>query len=134
VGRHGDIGSGRLCQRRGRADLAGGARLAAIVTQESTEWLALRTQQTAIALVKASAVLLAVDAEGARLSARNRLDGTVRTLVQGSVNAEVTVDSTAGVPVVAIVPRSTSDELRLAPGAPVTAFVKASDILLAVVD
>lgn len=112
--------------------LPGGARLVAIVTRDSTEALALKLQQTVIALVKSSAVMLATDLGEARLSARNRLDGRVLAVKPGSVNAEVTVDTTDGLPVVAIVSQSTVAELGLAPGAPVTVLVKASDIILAV--
>lgn len=111
--------------------LPGGVRLAAIVTHESTAALGLRTQQTVIAMVKASAVLLATDLDGAQVSARNRLDATVRAVTPGATSAEVGLDTDAGVPVVAIVPRSALGELALAPGLRVSAFVKASDVILA---
>ncbi|MFY9511088.1 MAG: TOBE domain-containing protein [Rubrivivax sp.] len=112
-------------------DLPGGVRLAAIVTRESTEALGLRVKQTVIALVKSSAVLLATDLEGARVSARNRLEGTVSTVTPGAVNAEVTVQAQGGLPVVAIVTQPSIAELGLAPGRAVTVLVKASDIVLA---
>lgn len=113
--------------------LPGPVRLTAVVTRESTDELGLRLQQTVIALVKASAVLLATDLDGARVSARNRFDGSVREVRPGAVNAEVTVEAAGGLPLVAVVTQASVDELRLAPGRPVTALVKASDILLAVV-
>lgn len=112
--------------------LPGGARLIAIVTRESTEALALQLQQTVIALVKSSSVMLATSLGAARLSASNRLEGHVRLVKPGAVNAEITVETADGLPVVAIVSQSTVAELGLAPDAPVTVLVKASDIILAV--
>jgi molybdate transport system regulatory protein len=112
--------------------LPGGARLAVVVTRDSTEALALQLQQTVIALVKSSAVMLATELGDARLSARNRLEGRVLAIKPGAVNAEVTVETADGLPVVAIVSQSTIAELGLAPDAPVTVLVKASDIILAV--
>jgi molybdate transport system regulatory protein len=112
--------------------LPGGARLSAIVTRESTEALALQLQQTVIALVKASSVMLATGLGDAKLSARNRLEGQVRSVTPGEVNAEVVVDTAEGLPVVAVVAQITVADLGLAPGAPVTVLVKGSDIILAV--
>lgn len=112
--------------------LPGGARLAVVITRESTEALALQLQQTVIALVKSSAVMLATELGDAKLSARNRLEGRVLAIKPGAVNAEVTVETADGLPVVAMVSQSTIAELGLAPGASVTVLVKASDIILAV--
>lgn len=112
--------------------LPGGQRLAAIITRESTEALGLKTQQAVIALVKASSVLLATDLQGARVSARNRLEGQVHAVTPGAVNAEVTIRITDELEVVAIVTQQAVAELALAPGVAVTAFVKASDVILAV--
>lgn len=111
--------------------LPGGARIAAIVTRASTESLGLRLQQTVIVLVKSSAVLLATDLQGAKVSARNRLDGVVTAVTPGAVNAEVSIEAAGGVPIVAIVPQASVEGLSLQPGAAVTALVKASDIVLA---
>ncbi|MFT5934033.1 MAG: molybdate transport system regulatory protein [Hydrogenophaga sp.] len=112
--------------------LTGGARLSVIVTRESTEALALQPQQTVIALVKASSVVLATELGDARLSARNRFEGRVRSVTTGAVNAEVVVDAQGGLAVVAIVVQSAVADLGLAPDAPVTVLVKASDVILTV--
>lgn len=113
--------------------LAGGTRLAAIVTRESTQVLGLRLQQTVVAMVKASAVLVAVDLQDAKLSARNQLHGTVRSVAPGAVNAEVVIETADGVAIVAVITQAAVHELGLAPGVPATALVKASDVILAVV-
>ncbi|MCW5652384.1 TOBE domain-containing protein [Hydrogenophaga sp.] len=111
--------------------LPGGQRLAAIITRESTLALGLRTQQAAVVLIKASSVILATDLQGARVSARNRIDGEVAAIKPGAVNAEVTLRTADGLEVVAIVTQDAVAELALAPGKAVTALVKASDVILA---
>lgn len=111
--------------------LPGGQRLAAIITRESTQLLGLKTELKVIALVKASSVFLATNLQGAKISARNRLDGQVLSVTPGAVNAEVVVKTVDGLEVVAIVTRGAVGELALVPGAAVTAFVKASDVILA---
>jgi molybdate transport system regulatory protein len=113
--------------------LAGGARLHAIVTRESTQALGLRAHQTVIAMVKSQSVLLATGLQGARLSARNQLEGTVRAVTPGAVNGEVLLETAAGLQVVATASQQAINDMQLAPGAAVTALVKASDLILAVV-
>ena len=113
--------------------LPGGARLAAIVTRESTQALDLRLQQTVVALVKASSVLVATDLEGAKVSARNQLEGEVRSVTPGAVNAEVVIETDDGVAIVAVITQAAARELGLASGVRATALVKASDVILAVV-
>jgi molybdate transport system regulatory protein len=113
--------------------LPGAWRLTAVITRESTESLGLQPGQPVIALVKSSAVLLATGLQGARVSAGNRFEGTVRRLQPGAVNAEVTVQAAHGLAVVAIVTQRAVEELGLAPGVAVTALVKAADVVLAVV-
>lgn len=114
--------------------LPGGTRLAAVITRESTDALGLRVQQTVIALVKSSAVVLATGLGDAKVSARNRLDGTVAAVKPGAVNAEVVLHTAEGLPVVAIVTQASVAALDLQPGRPVTALVKSSDVILATVD
>lgn len=113
--------------------LPGGTRLVAIVTRESTSALGLRTQLPAIALISAGDVLIATGLEQAKVSARNQLHGTVRTLVPDAVNAEVVLDLDGGGELVAIITEASVQRLALAPGARATALVKASDVVLAVV-
>jgi molybdate transport system regulatory protein len=111
--------------------LPGGARVVAIITRESTEALGLRLKQPVIALVKASAVLLAAGLGAGQLSARNRFEGRVVEVSPGAVNAEVSVQTDSGVPVVAIVNQASVGALGLAPGAAVSVLFQASDVILA---
>src|SRR5512138_1495953 len=112
--------------------LPGGARIVAVVTSDSTKALGLRTRMTAIALVKSSSIVLATGLEGARLSARNQLAGTVSAVTPGAVNSEVVIDLDSGGQVAAIVTQASARELGLAVGVPATALFKASDVILAV--
>ncbi len=112
--------------------LPSGARLVAIVTQESTRALGLRTGLTAIALLKASSVILATGLEGARLSARNQLHGQIGRVTPGAVNAEVVLEIDGGGEVAATVTQESLSTLGLAPGARATALFKASSVVLAV--
>lgn len=112
--------------------LPGGARLVAIVTRESAESLGLRMHQPAIALIKASSVIVATDLEGARVSARNQLPGTVSAVTPGAVNDEVVIDIDGGGSIVATITHDSVKALGLAPGVRATGLVKASDVILAV--
>ena len=112
--------------------LAGGLRIVAVVTHESTLSLGLRAGGEAFALIKASSVLLATDLGGARLSARNQLRGTVARLQPGAVNAEVLVDVGGGQTMAAVVTQESALSLGLEPGMAVIAVFKASSVILGV--
>jgi molybdopterin-binding protein len=68
-----------------------------------------------------------------KLSARNQLSGTVRSVELGAVMAEVTVD-VDGQQIVSAITRSSAERLGLAEGKPVTVFVKATEVMLGVDD
>ena len=113
--------------------MAGGETLAAIVTHESVQNLGLRVGVEAIALVKASWVIV-TPASGRRLqlSARNQLTGTVRRLLRGAVNTEVVIALKGGNSVAAIITNGAAKELRLAEGKRARAIFKASSVILGV--
>lgn len=66
---------------------------------------------------------------GARLSARNRLTGTVRSVEVDGVMALVEIEAGPHL-ITAAVTRDSVDELGLAPGVPATATVKATSVLV----
>jgi len=111
--------------------LAGGQRIVAVVTRESTARLGLAVGSAAFALVKASSIVVVADAGATLLSARNQLAGTVASVQPGAVNAEVEIDA-GGVRVVAIVTQASARALGLAPGVPVLAVFKASSVIVGV--
>jgi molybdate transport system regulatory protein len=107
--------------------------IAAVVTRDSAEQLGLAIGTEAIALVKASSVLLIVD-EAMRISARNRLWGEVQRIVDSPVNAEVTLALGSGRTAVAVVTRDSVEALGLAVGVRACAAFKVSSVILAVID
>ena len=112
--------------------LPGGARIVATITRESTEVLALRTNMTAIALIKASSVLVATGLDGSRVSARNQLSGAVSVVTPGAVNSEVEIDIDGGGSIAAVVTQASVKAMNLAPGTRAVALFKASAVILAV--
>lgn len=111
--------------------LDGGEQLVAIVTNRSVEELGLVEGTSAIALVKASFVVLA-EADGLRTSARNALAGTVTVCREGAVNAEVELALAAGKRLAATITNESLRELDIRAGKPLVALIKASHVILAV--
>ncbi len=66
-----------------------------------------------------------------RISARNQLNGTVKRLTHGAVNTEVVVEVAPGVDVVAIITKTSAQQLGLKEGGVVCAVIKASNVMLA---
>lgn len=69
-----------------------------------------------------------------RLSTRNQLSGTVAAIEVGSVMTIVKIDLDGGQQVTASVTRDGVEELGLTVGAPVTALIKATEVMLGVDD
>lgn len=66
-----------------------------------------------------------------RISARNRLRGTVIEVSPGAVNAVVKVDLGGGAVVTSMITAEAVEELGVEKGASVYVVVKASDVMLA---
>ncbi len=115
-------------------EVAGGQRIVAIVTRESSQNLGLAVGREVFALVKAPSVVIAVDIGKAKLSTRNRLEGKIARLSTGAVNSEVVVDLPAGGSIAAIVTKESADNMGLKPGAKVTALFKASNVIVGTVE
>ncbi|WP_442107257.1 TOBE domain-containing protein [Pseudomonas sp. NUPR-001] len=112
--------------------LPGGEQLVAVVTMESVNNLGIAVGKEAVALVKAPWVMLMTESSDIRLSARNCLQGTVLSVNDGAVNAEVVIELAGGTKIYSIVTRDAVAELGLAPGVSATAVIKASHIILGV--
>lgn len=113
-------------------ELSGGGKIVAVVTHESTERMGLAEGGRAIALIKASSVIVGTDLDGVRLSTRNQLPGTVTRVVPGAVNTEVVIEVAGGNSIVAIVTNASAEQLKLVEGIRATALFKASGVILAV--
>ncbi|MDP9142093.1 MAG: TOBE domain-containing protein [Pseudomonadota bacterium] len=114
--------------------LPGGAKIVAIITHESTEVLGLKKGVEAIALIKASWIIVSAEASDRplKLSARNQLRGTVSDLSAGAINTEVVIALKGGLSVAAIITKASADAMGLAVGKPATAIFKASSVILGV--
>jgi molybdate transport system regulatory protein len=113
--------------------LTGGEKLVSIITHESLENLGLKVGTAVVALVKASSVIVAIDDDAPlRVSARNRLAGTISRLVKGAVNTEVVIELKGGNSVAAVITNGAVKALKLREGAPASAIFKASSVIVGV--
>jgi len=67
-----------------------------------------------------------------KLSARNMLKGTIKKIVPGTVNSEVTIETSGGETIVSIITKESVKNLELKVGKQVYAVVKASNVMVAV--
>jgi molybdate transport system regulatory protein len=110
-----------------------GARIVAVITRQSVEALGLAPGRLAIALIKASFVILAKGGgETLRTSARNALPGRVVRVERGAVNDEVTLDIGGGKALTATITHASAQALDFAVGESATALIKSSHVILAV--
>ncbi len=66
------------------------------------------------------------------ISARNSLKGTVKQVIHGSVNTEITLELAPGIELVSIITKSSAEKLGLVEGKQVYAVIKSSDVIIAV--
>ena len=69
-----------------------------------------------------------------KLSARNQVPGTVRSVTDGAVMSEVTVEVDGGHELVAAITAESARRLGLAPGKRVVAVIKATEVIIATED
>ena len=112
----------------------GGDRIVAVVTEDSVQSLGLIVGKPAMALVKAPWVIVVTDDSGVKLSARNQLAGTVQHIEKGAINSEIAIKLVGGTLVYAVITNEAVMELGLKPGAPATALIKASHVVIGVRD
>ncbi len=66
-----------------------------------------------------------------KISARNVLKGTVKTVHHGVVNTEVTVELPGGIEIVSVITKGSAETLSLAEGVNVFCVIKASNVMIA---
>ena len=66
-----------------------------------------------------------------KISARNVLAGTVKSVTHGAVNSEVVIELPGGAEIVSIITKSSAENLDLAIGKQVYAVIKASNVMIA---
>ena len=112
--------------------LTGGQEITATLTAAAAKKLKLKKGQSAIALIKSSAVVLVSDFAGYTLSARNQMAGTISRVEKGEVSSLVDLTLPGGSTVTASITNDAVAALGLAVGQDVTAVFKAYSVMLAV--
>lgn len=67
-----------------------------------------------------------------RISARNSIKGTIKSILKGPVNAEVVIDIGNGVLITSVITSHAVENLNLKEGQQAWAVVKASEVMVAV--
>jgi molybdate transport system regulatory protein len=111
--------------------LKAGDEITATMTSAAAKRLKLKTGQEALALIKASAVVLVTDFAGWQLSARNQLAGTVSRIENGAVSSLIVVTLPGGAAITASVTNDGVDALGLKVGVAATAVFKAYSVMVA---
>lgn len=110
----------------------GDATIKADITMEAIKDLGLKEGVDAVAVIKASNVMFAAGDQKLAISARNQFPGKVVKVAKGAVNGHVTVETACGKRISGSVTNEAIDELGLVEGASAVAFVKSTDVLVAV--
>lgn len=111
--------------------LKSGDEITATMTSAAAKRLKLKKGKEALALVKASAIVLVTDFAGWQLSARNQLSGTVSRIETGAVSSMVVVTLPGGAAITATVTNEGVEALALKVGGPATAVFKAYSVMVA---
>jgi molybdate transport system regulatory protein len=114
-------------------DLGDGLEIVANITMDAVNELGLDRGREALALIKASFVMLATG-DVANVSTRNRLRGTVAGIARGPVNSEVKVKLAGTRTLVAVISSQSAADMKLSTGADVHALINASHVIVAVND
>ena len=67
-----------------------------------------------------------------KLSARNQIAGTIKTVRPGSTTTHVTIEVSPSVLITASITNEAAEELGLKPGMAATAVIKASDVMVGI--
>jgi len=113
-------------------ELEGGEKMTAIITNASANALKLKKGAAAFAVIKASEVMIGTGMDGAKLSARNVLEGVVSKVQEGAVNSEVILALPGGTKVVASITKASVKKLGLKKGTKASAVIKASNVMVGV--
>lgn len=113
--------------------LGRGQSIVATLTEESLTRLDLNQGSDAVALIKASSIIITTD-PGLNLSARNQLCGQVCRLHRGAVNSDVVIDLGHNKSIAAVITNESVDHLRLQNGTQACATFDASSVIIGLGD
>ena len=112
--------------------LKGGEKIAAVITNESVDTLALKEGKSAIAIVKSNWVIIGKELHTVKMSARNILCGTVVKVAEGAINSEVSLKLAGGDILTAIITNESTHALGLREGEHACAAFKASSVIIGI--
>jgi molybdate transport system regulatory protein len=111
--------------------LKSGDEITATLTTAAARRLKLKQGKEALALIKASAIVLVTDFAGWQLSTRNQLAGTVSRIEPGAVSSLVVLTLPGGATLTASVTHEGVEALGLHVGMSATAVFKAYAVMVA---
>lgn len=111
--------------------LKSGGEITATMTSAAAKRLKLKKGKEALALIKASAIVLVTDFAGWQLSARNQLAGSISRIERGAVSSLVVLTLPGGAAITASVTHEGVEALGLQVGSPATAVFKAYAVMVA---
>lgn len=74
------------------------------------------------------------DAVAMKISARNTIQGTIKSITPGAVNTEVVIEVAEGVVLTSVITKASAERLGLRVGSSAHAVIKASDVMIGVDD
>lgn len=110
--------------------LSNGQELVAILTRHSCEQMELAVGVDALALIQASAIMLARPDPNLQISARNQLTGQIRQIDTGAVNSVITVDLGAAVSLTASITCHSAQTMQLKNEDKIMLLIKAPNIII----
>ncbi len=99
------------------------------ITKAAAHDLDIKKGDEVTAFFKSSNVFVSTDVDIA-LSARNKFEGKVSTIIKDAVNSELIIDIGNGVSVVSVITTNSIKTLNLKENMPICAIVKSSDIMI----
>lgn len=107
-----------------------GQPITSVITLNAIDELKLEPGKEAIAIIKASEVMITTD-ENIKISGRNVICGEIEEAKQGAVNGIVKLSTKAGI-ITASITVNAIAELGLEPGKKAAAVIKASNVMIGV--
>lgn len=107
-----------------------GTKMYASITESSTETMHLQVGDKVMAFFKASHVLVATG-WAIPISARNKLQGKIKKISMGAVNAEITIEMPNEDVLKSIITNEAVQDMALKIGEDVVAIIKSSDVMIA---
>lgn len=109
-----------------------GAHMYALVTRAMVNVLDLEVGSKVVILIKTHDVMLITDYADVIFSAHNQLSGTILSITESTVSADVRVRLDGGGTIAAVITMESVRDMGLSPGTPVTVMVRASNVIVGV--